>query len=230
VEVEVAKAFPEARLLRWDRDVTKGKYSHEKILHKFLSHEADILIGTQMIAKGLELPLVTLVGVINADLGLYFPDFRSSERTFQLLTQVAGRAGRDAVPGRVIIQTYTPQHYAIMSAADYDYRAFYERELVFRREHNIPPFTRLARLVYSHTNSARCQREAERMQRLLKDDINSLGLADTTVIGPSPAYIQRVRGRYRWQLIIRSPEPEALLCQVPIPQGWIVDIDPVSLL
>ena len=227
---EVAKAFPQARLLRWDRDVTRGKYSHEEILDRFLSHDADILIGTQMIAKGLDLPLVTLVGVINADIGLYFPDFHSSERTFQILTQVAGRAGRGILEGRVIMQSYSPEHYAIAAAAEHDYHAFYEREFAFRRQQGTPPFNRLARLVYSHTNATLCQREAERMQRVLRAEIASWGLPETSLIGPAPAYTQRVRGRYRWQIIIRSPDPLTILGQVPIPQGWVVDIDPISLI
>jgi primosomal protein N' (replication factor Y) len=226
----VVKTFPKAKTLRWDRDVTKRKRSHEEILDEFLTHKADTLIGTQMLAKGLEMPLVTLVGVINADIGLYLPDFRSSERTFQLLTQVAGRAGRGRQRGRVIIQTYSPEHYAIVAAANYDYLAFYERELAFRREQRLPPFNCLACLTYVHTNAAACQGEAERMQRLLQSEIDSWGLAHTTLIGPAPAYIQRIRGRYRWQLIIRSPEPLTLLSRVPIPQGWTVDIDPISLL
>ena len=113
VEAEAARAFPHARLLRWDRDVTRTQGAHDRILASFLAHEADILIGTQMLAKGLDMPSVTLVGVVNADMGLHLPDFRAGERTFQLLTQVAGRAGRGERPGRVIIQTYTPDHYAI---------------------------------------------------------------------------------------------------------------------
>ncbi len=230
VEEEVIKASPNAKTLRWDRDVTKGKHSHEEILNKFLAHKANTLIGTQMLAKGLEMPLVTLVGVINADVGLYLPDFRSSEHTFQLLTQVAGRAGRGEQRGKVIIQTYSPEHYAIVAAAKYDYHAFYERELAFRREQRLPPFNRLACLTYVHTNAEACQSEAERVKRLLQSEIDSWGLAHTTLIGPAPAYIQRIRGRYRWQLIIRSPEPLTLLSKVSIPQGWTVDIDPISLL
>jgi primosomal protein N' (replication factor Y) len=230
VEEEMTKLFPKARLLRWDRDVTRGKGAHEEILDKFLAHDADILIGTQMLAKGLDIPLVTLVGVINADIGLYFPDFRSSEHTFQLLSQVAGRAGRGILGGRVIIQTYTPEHYAVVAAAAHNHHAFYEKELAFRREQGIPPFMRLARLIYSHTNAASCQKEAERMQQLLREEIDCSGLPQSTIIGPSPAYIQRLRGRYRWQIVIRNPEPQALLSKVPIPQGWTVDIDPISLL
>jgi primosomal protein N' (replication factor Y) len=230
VEEEVAKTFPEARVMRWDRDVTKGKRSHEKIMDKFLAHEADILIGTQMIAKGLDLPLVTLVGVINADIGLHLPDFHSSERTFQILAQVAGRAGRGKIGGKVIVQSYTPDHYAIVAAAKHDYANFYEQEIAFRRQQGNPPFSRLARLTYIHTNAARCQTEAERIYRLLEQERDSQGLPNTTLIGPSPAFTQRVRGRYRYQIVIRSPDPLPLLSKLTLPQGWAIDIDPVSLI
>jgi primosomal protein N' (replication factor Y) len=230
VEEEVAKMFPEARLLRWDRDVTKGKNAHEKIMNRFLAHEADILIGTQMIAKGLDMPLVTLVGVINADIGLHLPDFHSSERTFQILAQVAGRAGRGKMGGKVIVQSYTPEHYAIAAAAKHDYARFYEQEIAFRRQQGDPPFGRLVRLVYIHTNSARCQKEAERLYRLLERERDSQGLPNTTLIGPSPAFTQRVRGRFRYQIIIRSPDPTPLLYKLTLPQGWSIDIDPVSLI
>jgi primosomal protein N' (replication factor Y) len=230
VEEEVAKTFPEARILRWDRDVTKGKHSHEKIMDQFLAHEADILIGTQMIAKGLDMPLVTLVGVINADIGLHLPDFHSSERTFQILAQVAGRAGRGKMGGKVIVQSYTPEHYAIVAAAKHDYANFYDQEIAFRRQQGNPPFSRLARLTYIHTNAARCQNEAERIYRLLEQERDSQGLPNTTLIGPSPAFTQRVRGRYRYQIVIRSPDPLPLLSKLSLPQGWAVDIDPVSLI
>ncbi|MBT9160444.1 MAG: Primosomal protein N' [Dehalococcoidia bacterium] len=229
VEAETARTFPQARLLRWDRDVTRGRYSHEQILERFQSHEADILIGTQMIAKGLDIPLVTLVGVINADVALYLPDFRAGERTFQLLSQVAGRAGRGRWGGRVIIQTYTPEHYAIVAAGRQDFGAFYEQEIAFRRQYGNPPFNRLASLIYAHTNPERCQEEAERMVLLLREERDSQGLASTALIGPSPAHTQRIRGRYRWQLIIRGSDPMSIISKVPIPQGWIVDIDPVGL-
>ncbi|PIU55585.1 MAG: primosomal protein N', partial [Chloroflexi bacterium CG07_land_8_20_14_0_80_51_10] len=229
VEEETARAFPQARLLRWDRDVTKGRYSHEEILQRFQTHEADILIGTQMIAKGLDIPLVTLVGVINADVGLYLPDFRAGERTFQLLSQVAGRAGRGMRGGHVIIQTYTPEHYAIIAAAKQDFRAFYEQESAFRHQYGNPPFNRLVSMVYAHTNAERCQEEAERMIHRLREERDAQGLASTTLIGPSPAYAQRVRGRYRWQVIIRSLDPMDILSRVTIPQGWVVDVDPVGL-
>ena len=182
-----------------------------------------------MIAKGLDLPLVTLVGVISADTALNLPDFRAGERTFQLLSQVAGRAGRGILGGRVIIQTYSPQHYAIQAAAKHDYASFYGREIEYRRQLYNPPFTRLACLVYSHTNEVLCQREAERMKRQLVTEIESRGIDDLTLIGPAPAFIYKLRRRYRWQLILRGSEPSALLSQIPIPQGWTVDIDPMGL-
>ncbi|MBA7506877.1 primosomal protein N' [subsurface metagenome] len=229
LEQEASYAFPQTRRLRWDSDVTKRKYSHHEILGKFRAHEADILIGTQMIAKGLDLPLVTLVGVVSADTGLNLPDFRAGERTFQLLSQVAGRAGRGTLGGRVIIQTYSPEHYAIQAAAKHDYALFYDREITYRRRLHNPPFTRLASLVYTHTNDALCQREAERMKRLLIEERDSQGIADLSLIGPAPAFIHRLRGRFRWQLILRGSELAAFLSQIPVPQGWTVDIDPLGL-
>jgi len=230
LEQEASYTFPQARLLRWDSDVTRGKHSHEEILSKFRAHNADILIGTQMIAKGLDLPLVTLVGVVSADTSLSLPDFRAGERTFQLLSQVAGRAGRGTLGGQVIIQSYSPEHYAIQAAAKHDYASFYDKEIAYRRQLRNPPFTRLACLVYSHISDAHCQREAERMKRLLSEEIDSRGLADLDIIGPAPAFIHRLRGRFRWQLILRSSEPSALISEIPIPQGWTVDIDPMALL
>jgi primosomal protein N' (replication factor Y) len=229
LEQEVGHGFPQARLLRWDSDVTRGRHSHDEILGKFRAHQADILIGTQMIAKGLDLPLVTLVGVVSADIALNLPDFRAGERTFHLLCQVAGRAGRGTLGGRVIIQTYTPEHYAIQPAAKHDYASFYSKEIEYRRQLRNPPFTRLACLIYSHTSDALCQREAERMKRLLSQEIASQGIADIELIGPAPAFIHRLRGRFRWQLILRGSELSAFLSPIPFPQGWTVDIDPVGL-
>jgi primosomal protein N' (replication factor Y) len=229
LEQKAGYSFPTARLLRWDSDVTTGRHSHDEILGKFRAHQADILIGTQMIAKGLDLPLVTLVGVVSADTALNLPDFRAGERTFQLLSQVAGRAGRGTRGGKVIIQTYTPEHYAIQAASRHDYSSFYEREINYRRQLRNPPFNRLACLVYSHANDARCQREAERMKRVLSQEIDSQGIADIELIGPAPAYIHRLRGRFRWQLILRGSELSSFLSPIPLPQGWTVDIDPLGL-
>jgi primosomal protein N' (replication factor Y) len=229
LEQEVGQSFPQARQLRWDSDVTRGRHSHDEILGKFRAHQADILIGTQMIAKGLDLPLVTLVGVVSADTALNLPDFRAGERTFQLLSQVAGRAGRGTLGGRVIIQTYTPEHYAIQAASRHDYASFYDKEIDYRRQLHNPPFARLACLIYSHSNDILCLREAERMKRLLNQEIDSKGIADIELIGPAPAFIHRLRGRFRWQLILRGSELSAFLSPITFPQGWTVDIDPLGL-
>ncbi len=230
LEQEVGYAMPRARLLRWDSDMTHSKESHEKILHQFRDHQADILIGTQMVAKGLDLPRVTLVGVVSADTSLNLPDFRAGERTFQLLSQVAGRAGRGPLGGRVIIQTFSPDHYAIQAAAEHDYLAFYEREIDYRRQLHNPPFSKLALLTCSHTNDAVCQREAEKMRNVLALERDARGISALSLIGPAPAFIHRLRGRYRWQLILRGAELPTFLSQISFPQGWAIDIDPVSLL
>jgi primosomal protein N' (replication factor Y) len=230
VEEAVRLEFPEARTLRWDRDVTGARGSHDAILSKFVAHEADVLIGTQMIAKGLDLPLVTLVGVIAADTGLFLPDFRATERTFQLLTQVAGRAGRSALGGEVVIQTYHPEHYAVVAASNHDYEGFYRQEMAFRREQGYPPLRRLARLTYHHGQRAKAQAEALRLAGELQVGIAQLGMGDTDLIGPAPCFFARQRDDYRWQIIIRSPDPTILLRRVAIPLGWRIDVDPVDLL
>jgi len=230
LEQEAGFTFPRARRRRWDSDVTSRKSSHEEILSRFRNREAEILIGTQMVAKGLDIPSVTLVGVISADTSLNLPDFRAGERTFQLLSQVAGRAGRGASGGRVVIQTFSPEHYAIQAAAGHDYASFYEQEIAYRRQLHNPPFTRLARLVYAHTSDAICRREAERMKDLLIEERDARGIGDIGLVGPAPAYVHRLRGRFRWQLILRGSELSAFLSPVPFPQGWTVDIDPVSLI
>jgi primosomal protein N' (replication factor Y) len=142
---------------------------------------------------------------------------------------VAGRAGRGILGGRVIIQTYSPEHYAIQAASRHDYASFYEREIGYRRQLRNPPFTRLARLVYSHTSDARCQQETERMKRLLSQEIDSRGIADIELIGPAPAFIHRLRGRFRWQLILRGWDLSEFLSGIAFPQGWAVDIDPLGL-
>ncbi len=229
LEQAARESFPGARLLRWDSDAIKGKDAHREILNRFRAHKADILIGTQMIAKGLDLPLVTLVGVVNADISLNLPDFRAGERTFQLLSQVLGRAGRGRLGGKVIIQTYFPEHYAIQAAAKHDYALFYEQEINYRRQLRNPPFTRLARLTYSHTNDVLCQRAAERMRERLTEEIASQGIDNLSLIGPAPAFIHRLRGRFRWQLILRGNAPSAFLSRIPMPPGLVVDIDPVGL-
>ncbi len=230
VEEAVKLEFPAARTLRWDRDVTGAKGSHDAILSKFVAHDADILIGTQMIAKGLDLPLVTLVGVIAADTGLFLPDFRAAERTFQLLTQVAGRAGRSTLGGEVIVQTYHPDHYAVVAASNHDYEGFYRQEMAFRREQGYPPVRRLAQLVYHHGQRDKAQAEAIRLAKALQATIAEHALAEVDLIGPAPCFFAKQRGEYRWQIVVRSPDPAALLRRAAVPLGWRVDVDPVDLL
>jgi len=229
IEEEARHFFPEARLLRWDKDVITRRYAHEELLKHFRDHKADVLIGTQMIAKGLDLPQVTLAGVISADTGLNFPDFRSSERTFQLLCQVAGRAGRGVKAGKVIIQTYSPDNYIIEAAAKHDYLGFYYKEIDYRRKYNYPPFSQLVRLVYSHTNEELCRREAERVHRLILDERARKDMIDFNIIGPVPTFAFRARGRYRWQLFLRGPGSTRMLSRLTLPRGWTIDVDPVGI-
>ncbi len=229
VEEEVARLLPLARRLRWDSDAAVGRDAHQEILDRFRAHQADVLIGTQMVAKGLDLPEVTVVGVVNADTGLNLPDFRAGERTFQLLSQVAGRAGRGPRGGEVVLQTYSPAHYAVQAAAAHDYGLFYQKELVYRRQLGYPPFAQLASLVFTHANEERCRTEAERLKRELLTEVQAKGVAGLTIIGPAPAFAHRLRGRYRWQLVLRGRDLSTFLSDVPLPRGWAVDIDPVGL-
>jgi primosomal protein N' (replication factor Y) len=182
-----------------------------------------------MVAKGLDLPAVTLVGVVSADTALNLPDFRAGERTFQLLSQVTGRAGRGHKGGQAIIQSYLPEHYAIRAAANHDYKAFYEQEIGYRRQLNNPPFSRLARLVFNHPNNTQGQQEVARMKALLVSEMDAQGVAGLTIIGPAPTFIHRRRGRFHWQLLLRGPELSAFLGQIAFPRGWAVDVDPVGL-
>ncbi len=233
IEDVVHEIAPRARVLRWDADTAAGKGGHEAILDQFARHDADVLVGTQMIAKGLDLPLVTLVGVVAADVSLYLPDFRAGERTFQLLTQVAGRAGRSRHGGRVVIQSYTPEHYVIQAAARHDYAAFYRRELGLRAElGNYPPLRRLARLVYWDKNADKAQAAAESMAAAVGARLRELGDAaeGVTLVGPVPAFFARFRGYYRWQVLVFADDPASILRGMTFPFGWRVDVDPVTVL
>jgi primosomal protein N' (replication factor Y) len=183
-----------------------------------------------MIAKALDFPMVTLVGVMLADVGLNLPDFRAAERSFQLLTQVAGRAGRGARPGKVFIQTYAPNHYAIQFAAAHDYEGFFEREIQFRAAHGYPPIGRLVRFVYSDTNDQRCLRESGRLRRQLQERVEQVSDPELRLMGPAPCYVQRLRGRYRWQIVLCGERLDGILDSLVLPPGWIMDVDPVSLL
>ncbi len=229
VENEVQTLFPQARCLRWDFETTRQKGAHELILAHFAAHRADILIGTQMLAKGLDLPLVTLVGVVLAETGLNLPDFRASERTFQVLTQVAGRAGRSLLGGRVILQTYQPEHYAIQAAAGHNYAGFYRQELEYRRQIGYPPFSRLVRLEYRHKNAGQAQAAASEMAQQLQGWIAAGERGATDLIGPAPCFFTRESGLYRWQIVVRGPDPTSLLRGRPLGE-WRIEVDPSSLL
>ena len=180
-----------------------------------------------MVAKGLHFPKVDLVGVILADLGLMVPDYRAGERTFQILHQVSGRSGRAIPDSRVIIQTYKPDNYAIGAAANQDYLSFYNDEIKRRQDQGNPPFNRLIRLLYSHTDKLKAESEAIRFKNLLLEQRNSRGLTDIELLGPTPGFPEKIRGRYRWQIIVRSVTPKTILSTTKIPKGWIIDVDPV---
>lgn len=219
-----------ARVLRWDADTTMRKGSHrQRSSPAFAAHEADILIGTQMIAKGLDLPLVTLVGVISADIGLFLPDFRSSERTFQLLTQVAGRASTP--PRRARRDPELPARPLRHPGGGAPRLPASAGELAFRREHGYPPIRRLAHLVFWEKRLNRAKQETQRMAALLRRRLDGLGLAGkaASLLGPAPAFFVH-RGYYRWQLILRAPDPAAVLHRLEIPFGWRIDVDPLTLL
>ena len=223
-----------AAVMRWDRDAARERDAHRDLMERFSRGDAQVLVGTQMVAQGLHLPNVTLVGVVLADLGLYLPDFRAGERAFQLLCQVAGRAGRGDEPGRVVVQTYAPEHCAVQAGARQDYHAFYEQEISLRWALRNPPFSRLARFSFSHTNREYGSSEARRFGTELQLSLVQQGLTEIEVVGPAPGYPARVRGRYRWQVVLRVPPTPAadvpsLLASLPVPPTWSVDVDPVTL-
>ncbi|MFN3307954.1 MAG: primosomal protein N' [Anaerolineales bacterium] len=230
VEEEIGRLFPGARLLRWDADTTRQKGAHKRILDQFTQHQADILIGTQMLAKGLDIPLVTLVGVILAEVGLNLPDFRAAERTFQLLTQVAGRAGRSVLGGKVIVQTYNPDHYAIEAAALQDYELFYQCEIQLRKEIQYPPFAEIVRLEFRHLDAAEAQREAERQYHELENRLAQERISTLRLSGPLPCYYSKVGGWYRWQILIIGDQPQKFLSHQTLRKGWRIEINPINLL
>jgi primosomal protein N' (replication factor Y) len=240
VERLVTERFPQATVARMDVDTTSGKWAHVEILDRVGSGEVDILLGTQMIAKGLDFANVTLVGVIDADIGINLPDFRSSERTFQLLAQVAGRAGRGAKAGRVIIQTRVPLHHAVRCAMTHDYEAFVAEEFQSRRSPAYPPTVQLANVLISGEDQSAvataAQLAADWLARLLK----AKKVDGLTLVGPAPCPIERVEKRWRWHLLVKATDPKALtrvgryFAERFVPPSSAVrvswDRDPVSLL
>jgi primosomal protein N' (replication factor Y) len=236
VEEELHRQFPAARIARMDRDTVTGKRAYETILSGFRDGSYDILVGTQMIAKGHDIPNVTLVGVVSADVGLGMPDFRAAERTFQLLTQVAGRAGRGTVPGEVLVQTINPDHYAIRFASAQNYDQFYEKELQFRRMMRYPPFSALANVL------VRSESQEEALK--LSGDLGALLMPPPTqlkVLGPAEAPVPRLKNEYRYQLLIKAASRKALkgaledMRRFALDRKWpatalVIDVDPLTLL
>lgn len=229
VEQAVQALFPQARTVRWDYETTRQKGAHEVILSHFTSQRANVLIGTQMLAKGLDLPLVTLVGVVLADVGLNLPDYRAAERSFQVLTQVAGRAGRSPLGGQVILQTFKPEHYAIQAAAEHNYRTFYHQELDHRRELGYPPFARLVRLEYRHRRASQAESAAQKLAAQVRGWLAESGHRATEMVGPVPCFFARIAGLYRWQIVLRGRDPAAILRGQEM-TGWRVEVDPPNLL
>jgi primosomal protein N' (replication factor Y) (superfamily II helicase) len=233
VEAEVNTLFPKARTLRWDWDTTRQKDSHEMILTHFAHHRADVLIGTQMLAKGLDLPLVTLVGIVLADVSLYLPDPFASERVFQVLTQVAGRAGRSERGGKVVLQTFDPGNQVIQSAARHDVNGFYQYELEQRKRLGYPPFSRLVRLEFRHQDPIFAEQEARKLAGKLGELLTAERWKLITVIGPVPCFFAKIAGLYRWQIILRGADPALILSDRPAGtwlKDWRVEADPISLL
>jgi primosomal protein N' (replication factor Y) (superfamily II helicase) len=205
VEEELGKIFPEARVIRMDVDTTSRKGSHEKLLTAFQEGKADILLGTQMIAKGLDFPNITLVGVLSADTMLHLPDFRSSEKTFQLLTQVSGRAGRHELAGEVVIQTYSPEHYSIELAGQQDYDQFYQKEMMIRKIHRYPPFYYLALITVSHEELMKVVDVTEKISVTLSSRLSK----GAHILGPVASPIPRINNKYRYQCIVKyKKEPK----------------------
>lgn len=213
VEEALTQLIPEARVIRMDVDTTRRKGAHEQLLTRFANHEADILLGTQMIAKGLDFENVTLVGVLAADSMLHLPDFRSSEKTFQLLTQVSGRAGRHELPGKVIVQSYTPEHYSIELAGTYNYSQFYRTEMNTRQAFQYPPYVFLALLNVSHPSQVKVVQITQKIVQLLRTHVNE----KTAILGPTPSPITRAKDRYRYQCMVKykqEPELESLIHKI----------------
>ena len=237
VEATLAKLFPRARVQRMDSDALKRKEDYRRILGDFRTGKTDILVGTQMIAKGLHFPNVTLVGIIYADLGLHVPDFRAGERTFQLLTQVAGRAGRGDVEGEVFVQAFTPFHPAIQYARRHDFTGFYEQEIEFRQQLKYPPVGRIALLLLKGRNEEKVKLSAAHVKREIEKRAG--GVADLIIAGPAPAPLARAETKYRYQILMRtrhitklSPVLAELTGALSLPEGvnMTIDIDPVNLM
>ncbi len=238
LESEILARFPNASVLRMDSDTMQKPGSHERALAKFRAGEVQILLGTQMIAKGLDFPNVTLVGVVNADTALHFPDFRAAERTFQLVTQVAGRTGRGERGGRVLVQTFSPEHPAIQASLKHDFLLFAEAELVTREEYNYPPVSRMIRIVVRGDSEQQTEQFAESVTDHLRESVEQHGIT-ARILGPAPAPIAKLRRKFRFHTLLQSTDGERLRTLVrestadlkpPGDVQWIVDVDPLDML
>jgi primosomal protein N' (replication factor Y) len=228
VEREVRDRFPALRVARLDRDVAERKGAAERVLDDFAAGRIDVLVGTSLVAKGLDIPEVTLVGVVSADIALNLPDERASERTYQLLAQAVGRAGRGDRPGTAVVQTYRPEHRAIRAVVEGDAGAFYDEEFALRERFGSPPYGRLVKLTVALPDRDAAEREGEALASRLRDDATRRGLG-VQVAGPAPAYVARRGDRWRFNVVLRGRDPVALLDPVPGPP-WSIDVDPESLL
>ena len=228
VEREVRSLFPDLRVGRLDRDVVEHRGAAERVIDAFAAGHLDVLVGTSLVAKALDIPAVTLVGIVSSDIALNLPDERAAERTYQLLVQAIGRAGRGDMPGRAIVQTYQPDHPAIIAAASGDRTAFYDAELSVRERFGSPPFGRLVKLTVGIADRDGAESEAQAMATRLQGLVTARGAA-VTVIGPAPAYIARRSDRWRWNIVLRGDDPVALL-DGGVEPPWSVDVDPESLL
>ncbi|MFH1375461.1 MAG: primosomal protein N' [Patescibacteria group bacterium] len=222
IESELPKLFPLARILRADRDTTSLRGSHQKIYDDFRSGKADILLGTQIIAKGLDLPKVSLVGVILADIGLHLPDFRAGEKVFSLLTQVAGRCGRGDIPGEVIIQTYTPEHPSLTNAKTHNYKKFFAAEIAERRSFGWPPFQKIVKFIFVDPSETTAKQRATAFAQELKH----LGEKN---VWAAPALISKLHNKFHWHVIWKGGDPRKLLAKIKLPKKVRIDVDPVNL-
>ncbi|MHB8588592.1 MAG: replication restart helicase PriA [Candidatus Dormibacteraceae bacterium] len=228
LESMVKKLWPRARVLRLDSDAARGPDAYFEIWETFSERRADILVGTQLVARGLDLPAVTCVGVVDADLPLHFPDYRSAENTFSLVVQVAGRAGRDGRSSHVVVQTSNPEHYSLRCAAANDYAGFYAAELPSRKAFSFPPFAELVVLTRTDTDDARAAASAREAAEALAAGLLKGGIEGIRVMGPAPAFIHRLRGEYRWQVTLKGGGLERARHLAPRGKGWSYDVDPVT--
>lgn len=228
LETIVHSLWPGSVVARLDRDAVRRPEAYLEILETFTSGRAQILVGTQLVARGLDLPTVTTVGVVDADLPLHFPDYRSAETTYQLVTQVAGRAGRSERPSLVVVQTSNPDHYALVAAQRADYRRFFEEEIASRRLFEFPPASDLAVLTFSDADPGRAAEEARQAGDWLRSVLEGGTLPGIRLLGPAPPFLHRLRGEYRWQLTLKGRDLERIRPHLPRGRGWVYDVDPFS--